>query len=88
MKIEGSKKPLGGYLLHEAVYIVLCERGEPMTTDDLVAELQASGETFWGQFPSESLRQSIRRGDRDGCLAYRDRKWSIAQEMKILPFRT
>ena len=34
---------LRGYLHHESTYIVLRERGEPMATADIVAEMQRRG---------------------------------------------
>jgi rRNA pseudouridine-1189 N-methylase Emg1 (Nep1/Mra1 family) len=49
---------LRGYLRWEAAYVVLRERGEPMTTAELVEELLARGRLFFGQFPEASLQQS------------------------------
>ncbi|UEM08439.1 winged helix-turn-helix domain-containing protein [Bradyrhizobium barranii subsp. barranii] len=80
------KPSLRGYLRHEAAYIILRERGEPMTTADLVAEMQSRGQPFFGQYPVESLQRAIRKhADRDGSMVYHDRKWSIAKELTIPP---
>ena len=40
---DDQRLSLRGYLHHESTYIVLRERGEPMATADIVAEMQRRG---------------------------------------------
>lgn len=77
---------LDGYLQHEAAYIVLRDRGEPMTTDAIAAEMGRRCYLFWGQYPASNVHRSMQKqAKRDGCYSYRDGKWSIEKAKTIAP---
>jgi len=68
------------------VAIVLRERGEPMTTDDIITEMQSRGYQFYGLYhPRGNLHRALRKqAEIDGSMIYRDRKWSMVKD-KIIP---
>ena len=75
---------LSGYIQHEAAYLVLKERGEPMTAEEIAAEMARREFLFYGSWPANNVHRTMQKRLKGYCT-YVDGKWSITKDMVIPP---